>query len=179
MHRALLLVLSVGVVASAAPALALGGLETAVKAAYLYKFAAFVEWPVSAFDSATAPAHLCVAGPDPFGGGLDQAARDQKIGDHPIVIVRMDHVEHAPPCQILFVSPSPRQSTADALSRVRGYPVLTVTDSGADPIDRGVIDFVIKDGHVRFRIDGRSASQNGLAISSKLLSLALKPGAAP
>lgn len=178
-RRALVLALAVGQLASWQPARAQAGLETAVKAAYLYKFAAFVEWPASAFDSATSPAQICIAGPDPFGGVLDQAIRGQKIGDHPITVVRLDRVDRGAPCHILFVSHSLRQSAADALSRVRGSPILTVTDANADPADRGVIDFVLKDGHVRFRIDARAASQNGLAISSKLLNLALKPGATP
>ena len=74
-----------------------------------------------------------------------------------------------------FVAPSPRQAVAEALDKVRGTPVLTVTDDGPDPASRGVIDFVLRDGHIRFRIDGRAAGGDGLAISSKLLSLAVKP----
>jgi hypothetical protein len=171
------------ILAAAAAALGAAGpsawaqspLETAVKAAYLYKFGAFVEWPATAFDGPAAPVEICVAGADPFGPLLDRAVRGQKIAGHPIAVVRLDHVDRAPPCQILFVAPSPRQPVADALDKVRGAAILTVTDSGADPASRGVIDFVLKDNHVRFRIDGRTASGDGLAVSSKLLSLAVKP----
>jgi hypothetical protein len=150
-------------------------LELAIKATDLYKFAAFVDWPPNAFPGPTDPAVLCVAGDDPFGPLLDQAVRGQKIGPHPIVVMRLDHVEKGAGCNILFVGPSRRQGAAEALDKVRGQPVLTVTDSSADAAGRGMIDFVLKDARVRFRIDPRAAERNGLAISSKLLSLAVKP----
>ncbi|MEI9890438.1 MAG: YfiR family protein [Caulobacteraceae bacterium] len=146
----------------------------AVKAAYLYKFGAFVEWPATAFEGPAAPARICVTGADPFGVLLDQAVKGQTIGGHPITVTRMDHVDKGAPCTILFVAPSSHQPVADALDKVRGSPILTVTDAGAEPASRGVIDFVLKDNRVRFRIDSRAAGGDGLAISSKLLSLAVK-----
>jgi len=157
------------------PVLAQSPLETAVKATDLYKFAAFVEWPPSAFAGPAEPAVLCVAGDDPFGPLLDQAVRGQRIGDRPIVVMRLDRVERGAACTILFAAPSRRQPPAEALDRVRGQPVLTVTDEAGDPAARGMIDFVLRDGRVRFRIDPRAAERSGLVISSKLLSLAVKP----
>ena len=157
------------------PAGAQTPLEIAVKATDLYKFAAFVEWPSSAFAGPTEPAVLCVAGDDPFGAVLDQAVRGQRIGTRPIAVMRLDHVERGAPCQILFAAPSRRQSPAEALDRVRGLPVLTVTDEAGDPAARGMIDFVLKEGRVRFRIDPRAAERSGLIVSSKLLGLAVKP----
>ena len=149
-------------------------LEVAVKATDLYKFAAFVDWPPGAFAGPAEPAVLCVAGDDPFGPLLDQAVRGQKIGGRAITVMRLDRVERGAACHILFVAPSRRQAIADALDKVRGQPVLTVTDTAADAA-RGMIDFVLKDNRVRFRIDLRAAERSGVAISSKLLDLAVKP----
>lgn len=149
-------------------------LELAIKATDLYKFAAFVDWPPAAFAGAADPAVLCIAGDDPFGPLLDQAVRGQKIGARPIMVMRLDRVERGVPCHILFVAPSRRQSAADALDKVRGLPILTVTDA-ADGAARGMIDFVLKDARVRFRIDARAAERGGLMISSKLLDLAVRP----
>jgi hypothetical protein len=157
------------------PALAQIPLETAVKATDLYKFAAFVEWPPSAFAGPADPAVLCVTGEDPFGPMLDQAVRGQRVGDRPIVVMRLERVERGAPCTILFAAPSRRQPPAAVLERLRGQPVLTVTDDAGDPSARGMIDFVLRDGRVRFRIDSRAAERCGLVISSKLLSLAVKP----
>jgi hypothetical protein len=89
--------------------------------------------------------------------------------------MRLERVERGAPCQILFAAPSRRQPPAEALDKVRGEPVLTVTDEAGDPSARGMIDFVLRDGRVRFRIDPRTAERSGLSISSKLLSLAVKP----
>ena len=150
-----------------------GPLELAIKATDLYKFAAFVDWPAAAFAGPGDPAVLCVAGDDPFGPVLDQAVRGQKIGARSIVVMRLDRVERGAPCNILFIAPSRRQAVADALDKVRGQPVLTVTDE--DQAAPGMIDFVIKDSRVRFRIDVRAAERGGLTISSKLLGLAVKP----
>lgn len=168
------LALSPGLVHPAAAQPAQTPLELAVKATDLYKFAAFVDWPANAFAGPADPAVLCVAGDDPFGPLLDQAVRGQKIGARPIVVMRLDHVERGTDCHILFVAPSRRQAPADALDKVRGQPVLTVTDAAPDPANRGMIDFVLKDARVRFRIDPGAAERGGLAISSKLLGLAVK-----
>ena len=142
--------------------------DVAVKATDLYKFAAFVDWP------AVAPGQVCVAGDDPFGAALDQAIRGQTINGKPASVVRLDRVDKDAPCAVLFVAPSKRQSVGEALERVRGAPVLTVTD-GSPEGQRGMIDFVLKDNRIRFRIDADAAERSGLTVSSKLLSLAVKP----
>lgn len=149
-------------------------LEVAVKATDLYKFAAFVQWPPGALGPSE-PAVLCVAGDDPFGPVLEQVVRGQRIGGRPIVVMHLDRVDRGAPCHVLFVAPSRRQSLTEALDRVRGQPVLTITDAGADAGARGMIDFVLKDNRVRFRIDARAAERGGLMISSKLLDLAVRP----
>lgn len=148
-------------------------LEYAVKAAYLYKVAPFVEWPANAFPGGSGPLSICVQGADPFGAALDHAVAGQRVGAHPIMVRRMDSVSAENGCQILYAGGSRRQSVADALRAVHGAPVLTVTDGERPPASRGVIHFVLKDGRVRFDIDAQAASENGLSISAKLLSLAL------
>jgi hypothetical protein len=161
------------VFAPLAPARAASGLETAVKATYLYKFAPFVEWPAAAFEGAASPFYLCVQGEDPFGPVLDNAVAGQRIGQHPIVVRRMQRIEHGLACHILYVSGSRAQSAAEALRTVRGSGVLTVTDATREPGVKGDIHFILKDGRVRFEIDDVTASADGLVISSKLLNLAL------
>lgn len=145
------------------------GLERAVEATYLYKFAAFVEWPQAA--GAQAAFDLCVVGDDPFGAILDRAVAGQSVGGKPIVVKRFPVVAGNPGCRTMYVAGSAAQPVADALARVRGTPVLTVT--GAAGAARGIINFVLVDNHVRFAIDDAAARENGLVISSKLLSLAV------
>jgi hypothetical protein len=147
-------------------------IEYAVKATYLCKFAPFVEWPATAFASRSSPFNLCVLGDDPFGRTLDQAVSGQRVGDHPILVRRLDRMEGAETCHILYAGGSPRLPAAEAVRRVRGAPVLTVTDESRGG-SGGIIQFVLREGRVRFEIDAAAATASQIVISSKLLSLAL------
>lgn len=148
-----------------------GSMEYAVKAAYLYKFTPFVQWPPDAFASATSPFFLCVQGDDPFGPALDQATHGRNVEDHPVVVRRLRPQDTATGCQILYVADARLPGSASVLRSVRGSPVLTVSDQGRG--DGAIIQFVVKAGHVRFSIDPALAAANHVAISSKLLSLAV------
>jgi hypothetical protein len=147
------------------------GLETAIKATYLYKFAPFVEWPDSAFAGPTSPFALCIVGADPFGSVLDRAVQGQHVGERPIVVRRLDTAQRAVGCQVVYLAGSPGQSVAEALKALRGAPVLTVADGRAAG---AMINFELRDQRVRFEIDDAAAADAGLNISSKLLSLAVE-----
>ena len=139
-------------------------LEYAVKAAYLTKFIAFIEWP----DAAPGPSFtICVLGPDPFGAVLDHAVMGQKIGDRPLIVRRLAALDPSIVCQMLFLGGA---DAGDTLAALKGKPVVTVTDSGLRA--HGVISFVLADNHVRFDIDDAAAARGGIKISSKLLELA-------
>lgn len=154
-----------------APAQAQGAsMEYAVKAAYLYKFAPFVEWPPVAFASAASPFQLCILGQDPFGASLDQAVSGQRVGGHPVAVRRLDRVDVGSGCHLLYLGASRKQTADEALRAVRGSPILTVADGGRDA--GAIIRFVVKDNRVRFEIDTVAAAANHVTISSKLLSLA-------
>jgi hypothetical protein len=150
-----------------------GSLERAIKATYLYKFVPFVEWPKTVWSAPTSPLVLCVAGDDPFGQVLDEAVAGQAAGPHPIALRRLSIVTRESGCNLLYDAGSPAQTVADALAAVRGTPVLTVTDAERNGGAKGIINFVILGNHVRFEIDDAAAAENGLVISSKLLSLAV------
>lgn len=146
--------------------------EYAIKAAYLYKFAAFVEWPGASFPAPNSPLNLCVVGFDPFGGQLDRAVAGQRIGDHPIVAKRLDRAHPDAECHIAYIAGSKAESVPEGLAALRGSPTLTVTDQAMGS-SRGAIHFVLKDQRVRFHINDEAAEDNRLSISSKLLRLAL------
>jgi hypothetical protein len=150
-----------------------GNLEYALKATFIYKLAAFVQWPGSAFDSAASPLNLCVVGSNPFGKLLDQAVAGQRIDSHPIVVRHIPVLDKAAGCHIVYVGVSNAESVAQELRSVRGTPVLTVTDAAFENSARGIVHFVIRDSRVRFEINSDAAAQNGVTISSKLKSLAV------
>jgi hypothetical protein len=144
--------------------------EYQVKAAFLFKFGDFIDWPRAAFAAPDSPAVVCVLGEDPFGENLDKTVAGKRIGDRTIMVRRVTRVGDSAGCHILFIAP--KQDTPATMSALRGTNVLTVTDA-APATNAGIINFVIKDNHVRFEIDDAAASANGLGISSKLLSLAV------
>lgn len=146
--------------------------EYSVKAAYLYKFAPFVDWPPQAL-AAGAPLLVCVVGPDPFGRVLDAAAMGQAVGDHKVEIRRLARVDGRPPCHVMYVRKSAAQSVTEALAVVHGAPILTVTDAADGEGSRGILHLVVANNRVRFEVNPTAAAENGLSISSKLLDLAL------
>jgi YfiR/HmsC-like len=150
-----------------------GSLATAVEAAYLVKFGAFVQWPSNGFPGPDGDFNLCVAGDNPFGGLVDRAARGEDVSGHPIRIKHFRSVPDNSGCQLLFVADSARPSVEEALARVRGTPVLTITELPRSAQDKGIINFVIEQNHVRFEIDNGLAGESGLRISSQLLALAV------
>ena len=168
--RAAAVALSLSVVA---PVQAEPSLELAVKATYLYKLAPFVSWPNASWSTSNAPLVICVQGTDPFGPLLDQATQSQAVGTHPVVVKRVPRLEPDTGCQIAYVAGGAVQSRAQALQAVEGAPVLTVTDEGRGAPGRGIVHLLLDGGRVRFSIDAGQADRNGVAISSKLLALAV------
>lgn len=169
---ALLLACMVGKALGLPPAQAPVSLEYAVKATYLYKLAPFVNWPPTAFATATAPFRICVVGDDPFDDYLDKAVAGHSLGAHPFEVRRLDTLTPAADCQIAFISHLAPQNIREVLHAVSGTPVLTVTDSTAAG-QGGIVQFVIRDGRVAFEVDTAAAARNHLTISSKLLQLAV------
>jgi YfiR/HmsC-like len=156
-----------------APAQAEPSLELAVKATYLYKLAPFVSWPSAAWSAPDAPLVICVQGTDPFGPVLDRATAGQAVDSHPVVVRRLARLDPAAGCQIAYVAGGAAQSQAQALQAVAGAPVLTVTDDTQHSAAKGIVNLLLEAGRVRFSIDAGQADRNGVAISSKLLALAV------
>jgi len=149
-----------------------GMLELAVEATYLYKLPPFITWTSGGLASPTSPFTLCVVGDDPFGELLDRAVVGKKIGERPIAVLRLRTAAHDSPCQMMYIGPG-AEPIAATLRAVDGAPVLTVTDNAADNGTKGIVNFVVRDNHLRFEIDQAAAQRNRLEISSKLLSVAL------
>ncbi len=146
--------------------------EYQVKAAFLYNFAKFVDWPGDAFSGASAPLVIGVIGNDPFGGALDQAINGKNIGARRLTVRRLKWGQDLRSCHILFISSSERQRLPQIIQSLKGSNVLTVGDMGQFNQQGGMINFILESNKVRFEINSRGADQARLRISSKLLALA-------
>lgn len=146
--------------------------EYQVKAAFLYNFAKFVDWPAEAFAGSNGMLVIGVIGDDPFGGALDQAINGKTINGRPLVVRRLRWGQDLRSCHILFISSSERKHLQQIIQSLRGASVLTVGDMGQFNQEGGIINFILEASKVRFEINSRGAGQAQLRISSKLLALA-------
>ena len=143
--------------------------EYQVKAAYLFNFGQFVEWPAQAYDSPSAPFVIGVVGEDPFGNTLDKVIAGESLGGRPLVVRRFRNIEDISACNILFIGRSEAGRLDQTLKAMKGRSVLTVTDiTGAER--RGAIIVLVNDNNrIRMRINVAAAKASNLVISSKLL----------
>ena len=145
--------------------------EYPVKAAFLFHFAQFVEWPSSAFSAEDAALLYCIVGDDPFNGALETALDGKFIGRHPLRVEHFQQVQEARGCQVMFISSS-KKPVPELLSALNGSPVLTVGDSEEFAEQGGMIGFLLEEKKVRFVINVAAAEHAKLKISSRLLALA-------
>jgi hypothetical protein len=148
--------------------------EYDVKAAFLFNFSQFVEWPASALANTNAPFIIGILGNDPFAGFLDDLVRNERAYGKPMVVQRFRRAEDAQGAHILFISRSEQARTESILETVSGKPILTVVETNRRPDTRrnGVIGLVTEGGKVRLRVDLDAARSANLVISTKLLRVA-------
>jgi YfiR/HmsC-like len=146
--------------------------EYQVKAAFLYNFAKFVQWPSSAFKNAQEPIAICILGTNPFGDALDEAIRGKQIEGRSLVVYQVSSESPSHSCHILFVGASERKRFRNLAEAFRAPGILTVGEAAWFGSEGGVINLKLDSGRVRFEINADAADRQQLRISSKLLSLA-------
>ena len=146
--------------------------EYEVKAAFLYNFAQFVEWPTDAFVDAQSPIVIGILGDDPFGDSLGAIVRDEKVNNRSLVIQHYQRVGDIKACQILFVSQSESKRLGEILAALKNRSILTVGDADGFAKRGGMIRLVTEKNKIHFRINVETAKAANLSISSKLLKLA-------
>jgi hypothetical protein len=146
--------------------------EYHVKAAFLYNFAKFIDWPADTYQDAADPFAICVLGQYPFDRTLDDLVAGKTIAGRPFAIRRVSDVRQTAGCQILFVSSSVPKHVCTAIAAAKQEGVLTVGEASNAGADDMVITLNLQDGKVRFEINLRKANEEKLHISARLLSLA-------
>jgi uncharacterized protein DUF4154 len=146
--------------------------EYLIKAAYLYNFALFVEWPADAFTTADAPLVIGVVGSDPFDRALDQTIQNKRINKRSLVIKRLQWSNDLRQCHILFISSSEANRTGELASRLEGLPILVVGETPEFARRGGTVNFTIEANKVGFEVNVDAARRARLNISAKLLKVA-------
>ena len=145
--------------------------EYELKAAYLYNFVKFVEWPPDALPESSSTIQICVLGEDPFGSNL-AAISDKIAGGRKLTIRRVARPEGMPACNVLFISASERKRIREVVSALGNSSVLTVGDMDSFAEQGGMINFFNERNHVRFEINVAAADRARLKLDSRLLNLA-------
>jgi hypothetical protein len=146
--------------------------EYEVKAAFMFHFAQFVDWPATAFKDEDAPLTYCTVGEDAFRGALDESVKGKHIGSRAIGVRHLKERESIEGCHVLFLAATLAGRERDDLTRANGLPVLTVGETEHFTQQGGIIGFCLEGKKVRFQINLDAAGQAQLKISAKLLSLA-------
>ena len=145
--------------------------ESGVKAAFIYKFANYIEWPPSAFAAATSPLVIGVAGGEEIGNELERLVPGRTVNGHPVAVKRVKEGEPLRGVHVLFIGRD-QGAIAPLLRSAQQQSVLTVTDA-----DRGLemgsaINFVPAGERIAFEVSLDAAEKTGHKISSRMLSVA-------
>jgi hypothetical protein len=147
--------------------------EYDLKAALLFNFTRFVEWPPEAFPQPDTRAVIGVLGQDPFGAALDEIVRDEKWAGRAIGVERFRYVEPARNCQILFIAAGQEAEFPHIIRMLRGRPVLTVGEFEGFAARGGMIQLMKEpSGKITLKINLEALKASGLIVSAKLLQLA-------
>jgi hypothetical protein len=146
--------------------------EYQVKAAFLFNFVKFTEWPAAAFPDASAPLVIGVLGNDPFGRTLDELVQGESINGRSMIIKRFPAGSDPADCHVLFVTRSEKDRLSSLLKALKKKPCLTISDLDRFCQQGGTINLVLSaSGTVKPEISPDAARAAGVQISSRLLNL--------
>lgn len=149
-------------------------LERSVKAAFLYKFLGFVDWPEATMQTSADPLTIGVMGADAIATELELIVPGRSVNGKPIAVRRLRHWDALTDIHMLFVGRSSASRLPELKTSARRQSVLVVCEDADIPGQVCAINFVLSQGRVRFEVSQQSAENNGLKLSSRLLAVALQ-----
>jgi hypothetical protein len=145
--------------------------EYQVKAAFLFNFIRFSDWPSSSFHDSSSPISIGLLGDDPFGPALDEVIHGETVRGRAIVIRRSHSIADLQTCQLLYISTSEKDRLADIIGELDQHAVLIVSDIDHSAHHGGMIGFFQEGKRIRFEINAASAQEHQVKLSAQLLSL--------
>ena len=147
-------------------------LEQRVKAAFLYQFTGYVEWPPATFAQAGTPVTIAVMGADLLAAELDQVVTGRMVGGRPVTVRRVKAGDSLAGVHILFVGVFENARLNQLAQATRSRPILMVTESEGALAQGSMINFILVDRRVRFEVALDPVEKSGLKLSSRLLAVA-------
>lgn len=170
--RLLAFFLPLALLCAAAPAAAQQASEHEVKAAFLFKFPAFVEWPQDAQARADAPFVIALLGADDIADELQKLAQDRSLQNRPLQVRRLKPGESPRGAHIVFVGAGEAGRLPQIAKALQNSPTLVVSDVPGGLEQGSAINFLLANNRVRFDIVTEAAERNRLRLSPRLLAVA-------
>jgi hypothetical protein len=171
-HAVLCLLLVAGLVTEARAQPALQGSEQGVKAAFLYRFGDYVEWPAQAFSAPSSPLNIGVLGADAVADELAQMIAGRTVAGRAVNVRKLKRGDSVAGLHVLFIGREVGARLSQVIAEAKGERMLVVTDSDGALGQGSMINFVTIDDRVRFDVAPAAAERSELKISSRLLSVA-------
>ena len=172
-HRIVTAALAASLALAPAPAHAQGAsLERGVKAAFLYKFAGYASWPDSLFPAADTPVRIGVTGDDALADALRRMVATRTSGGRRVEVVSIPPEEIPSGVHIAFRARGAPEAVRSWIQEARKEPILIVTESPGALRMGSMLNFVDRDGRIRFEVGLGAAKSTGITLSSRLLSVA-------
>jgi hypothetical protein len=146
--------------------------EYEIKAAFLYNFAAYVEWPRAAFPETDSPIVVCVVGADPFDGALERTLQGKTAQGRPLSIRRVATAKEARGSHIVFLPAAESGKVAEVAGILGGTSALLVGEAEGLARKGTVFNFAVEDGRIKLEVNAGAAEKAGLRLGSKLLKIA-------
>ncbi len=148
--------------------------EASVKAAYLYKFAAYIEWPPAAFVRTETPFVIGIVGADDIAAELNKIKAAASVGGRPLEVRVLRPGEAAGGVHILFFGQQDAARLTREIKVTVAQPILTVTENGNGLLTGSIINFVNVSNRIRFEVSLANADRNSIKVSVRLLNVALR-----
>lgn len=149
-------------------------LERQVKAAYLYKFGSYVEWPERVLSAVDGNIRIGVLGSSALADELSKVVTGRLINGHQIVVHKLKQGDSLSGMHIVFIASGSNDKLGEILAGLKGQPILTVTESDSGLAMGSMINFVVIGGKLRFEVAPKAAQHGSLNISARLLAAAVK-----
>jgi hypothetical protein len=143
-----------------------------IKAAYLVKFANYIEWPSKTFEGPTSPIVIGVIGADRLADELERITLDRQIGRRPIAINRLSTQDKAPAVHILYIGSRAGPGIREWFQAASSQPMLIVSDASHELSSASAIKFVLDNNRLRFDVSVPVAERSGIKITAPLLTVA-------
>lgn len=145
--------------------------EYEIKAAYLYNFINYIDWPENAFPAPGGTITVGIVGQNPFEAELD-VLNGKQVKGRTLALKQITDTKDLDQCQIVFINSSEKARLPELLDKLKDSRVLTVSEIDGFAQQGGIINFISEHNKVRFEINPDAARRLGLNISSELLKLA-------